>query len=305
MHKHNKIGWLVNDCLTCIPGTKTFWHTLLDWLPGLKDKTNGYTPYSVLADSIERDANVESADYILRNASYFRKIGVAKPTISVVQDVLKTSADRTTLLHVVRDSTVNVFNSEYTWNVYKDLLPPDLNHKIIPLGVDFNLFRKIEQEKDGSLLFIGAANNYPKGFDRVLSLIHTTEFKFTLVMKDDFAINHPRVKVYNRIGHDKLVKIVNSCSVLLCPSREETQHLAGIEAAACGLPLIVSNVGCYYNLSDGIWGKVVDFDNLDCVVGAVRSVLRNINDYDPRSYFIANYDLSVCKSKWLSLVNSI
>ena len=45
-------GWLVNDCLTCIPGTKTLWHDLLEWMPNLIDKTNGYTDFRYLADTI-------------------------------------------------------------------------------------------------------------------------------------------------------------------------------------------------------------------------------------------------------------
>jgi len=50
---NNKIGWLVNDQLTAIANTRTFWHDLLDWFPNLQDKCNGYTNYSVLADNIE------------------------------------------------------------------------------------------------------------------------------------------------------------------------------------------------------------------------------------------------------------
>ena len=29
-----KTGWLVNDTLTCIPGTKTIWHDLLENIEG-------------------------------------------------------------------------------------------------------------------------------------------------------------------------------------------------------------------------------------------------------------------------------
>ena len=43
-----KVGWLINDCLTTIPGTKTFWHDLLDWIPNLEDKTLGYTSFLTL-----------------------------------------------------------------------------------------------------------------------------------------------------------------------------------------------------------------------------------------------------------------
>ena len=81
---NRKKGWLVNDCLTCIPGVRTFWHDLLDWFPGLEDKCNGYTDYSVLAEKIESILDVP--DYIIRNGSYFRKLNIDVPTFCLVQD---------------------------------------------------------------------------------------------------------------------------------------------------------------------------------------------------------------------------
>ncbi len=77
-----KIGWLVNDTLTCIPGTKTFWHDLLEWLPTLKDKCNGYTPFNLLPYNIEKDYAIEKPDYIIRNATYFRKLNI--PVVALI-----------------------------------------------------------------------------------------------------------------------------------------------------------------------------------------------------------------------------
>ena len=82
-----KLGWLINDTLTCIPGTKTFWHNLLEWFPDLIDKTNKYTPYGILPDTIEQYYNniEEKPYYIIRNASYFRKLNInSKDRKSVV-----------------------------------------------------------------------------------------------------------------------------------------------------------------------------------------------------------------------------
>ena len=81
----DKRGWLVNDTLTCIPGTTTLWHQLLEWLPNLEDKTNGYTDYSILPNVIESLPN--KPDYIIRNGSYFRKLNIDVPTITLIQDV--------------------------------------------------------------------------------------------------------------------------------------------------------------------------------------------------------------------------
>ena len=64
--------WLVNDFLTCIPGTRTFWHDLMDEF-GLVDKTG--TRFDQLAPAIEGAIDAAGApDLIIRNASYFRPI---------------------------------------------------------------------------------------------------------------------------------------------------------------------------------------------------------------------------------------
>ena len=82
-----KKGWLVNDCLTCIPGTTTLWHDLMDWFPGLEDKTNGYTNYNILAETIEKMYNEteNKPDYIIRNGTYFRKMNIDVPTFALIQ----------------------------------------------------------------------------------------------------------------------------------------------------------------------------------------------------------------------------
>ena len=107
----NKIGWLVNDMLTCIPGTKTFWHDLLESIPNLIDKTNGYTDYNTLATNIENQLKNETPHYIIRNASYFRQIQTKVPTISLLQDITQNHA-------VCYSSDIVVANSLYTASHY-------------------------------------------------------------------------------------------------------------------------------------------------------------------------------------------
>jgi hypothetical protein len=126
-------GWLINDTLTCIPGTKTFWHDLLEWIPNLEDKCNGRTPFHILANNIENDAKIFGLpDYIIRNASYFRKINLPVKTISLLQDYIPND---TTQLSVCNDSDLVVFNSPYTKALYQDKITA--NSIMIPLGVDF------------------------------------------------------------------------------------------------------------------------------------------------------------------------
>jgi len=299
-----KIGWLVNDTLTCIPGTKTFWHDLLENIPGLEDKTFGYTPYLLLADKIKLEATTKGIpDYIIRNATYFGPISVPTKTISLVQDATGDPMQ----IHVCNSSTLTVFNSPYTASLYKyKIFTPTV---IVPLGVDFDYFKpseSCEQELGilpDSILFVGANNNSPKGFDKVLELINNTDYNFCLVMKDDYKMDHPRVRIFNRVDQETMVKIYNSCKLLICTSTVETQHLSGIEAAACNIPIVASNVGVYFDKKNGEWGrKVIDGD----FISNIKFVYENYDDFNPRKFFLENgYDKKSCMNKWKNLVDKL
>lgn len=304
-----KRGWLVNDTLTCIPNTRTFWYDLLDWIPNLEDKCNGLTPFNILPNRIEHEFNFGvKPDYIIRNASYFRRLNIPVKTISLLQDVLDNNLEQ---ISVCNSSDIVVFNSPYTMSFYKDKITS--KSVMIPLGVDFSLFKPMDVDYSGelgilpnSILFIGSATNYPKGFDILLQIIEQTDFNFCLVMKDNFNFSHPRVKVFNRVGHDMLVKIINSCEMLVCTSRVETLHLAGVEAAACNLPLITSNVGIYYNLPNGVWGRnTMSFDSQD-FIREISFVKENINMFRPRDFFYElGLDTITCKKNWNRLIENI
>lgn len=300
-----KSAWLVNNCLTCIPNTKTFWHDLLEWFPFIEDKTNGYTDFGSLPKYIEKEIKKNGGpDAIIRNATYFRKIKSKIKTISFLQDYIQNDAEQ---IDVCNSSNIVVYNSQYTAAMYKEIITtPSI---IIPIGTNFNLFKHLDNKFDliekysllpDSILFIGAATEV-KGFDLVLNLIKNTNYNFCLVMKDDFSINHPRVKVFNRINQTQLSEIINGCSFLICTSKTETLHLGGIEAAACNLPLLTTNVGAYYNRDDGLWGKVVKNWTFD-----IKYMFDNLNNFKPREYFInEGFDRDSCFHQWQQLFNNL
>jgi glycosyltransferase involved in cell wall biosynthesis len=305
----NVKGWLVNDTLTCIPNTKTFWHDLLEWLPGLEDKCGGMTPYNILPSKIETEyAKTSKPNYIIRNASYFRPMNIPVKTISLLQDLLPNNQEQ---INVCNSSDVVVFNSPYTQSHYVDKITSKT--VMIPLGIDFDKFKPLgvsfEDELGilpNSILFIGSATDNPKGFDILTSIIENTNYNFCLVMKDGYSTNNKRVKVFNRIGHDLLIKIMNSCEMLVCTSRVETQHLSGIEAAASGLPIVTSNVGIYFNLESGEWGRnVMSFDYHD-FISEIEYVKKNKKEFNPREVFLKlGLDTNTCKNRWIELVDSL
>ncbi len=299
-------GWLVNDCLTCIPGTKTFWHDLLENVDGLVDKCNGHTPYNILPTRIESELQVEQPDYIIRNATFFRNMNTLVPTISLLQDVV---VGRDVQIDTCNRSTVTVFNSQYT----KSLYPEITNSVVIPLGTDFEKFKPLDNVNelkqkyginDNTILYVGSSTVYPKGFDMVESIIDNTEYKYVLIMKDDYQSSNPRVKVFNRITQDEIVEITNCCSMLLCTSKEETLHLGGVESAACGLPIITTNVGIYPSINGDGWGHICD--SLEMFLQTIELVFKNVDSYNPREVFLKNgLDKNSSMESWNMLIDKL
>ncbi len=301
----NKKGWLVNDTLTCIPNTRTFWHDLLDWFPNLEDKCNGYTDYSVLAEKIESlDGR---PDYIIRNGSYFRKLNIDVPTFCLIQD----TSNNPMQTEVINTSTCVVFASKETHNLYKDRINPK-NVRVIEQSSDFNFFKPISERHPevlpNSIIFIGDSSHEKKGFHRVLNLIETmTDFNFCLVMKDDTNINvipqhsRSRVRIFNKVDRDTVRLLINSSVCAICTSGNEEGHFAGIEIGACGIPMVARPMGCYLDRKDDkSWGLISNDEDFP---STIRYVVNNLELFNPREYYSKEYTLERCREKWVNLIN--
>lgn len=297
-------GWLINDCLTTIPGTKTFWHDLLEWIPNLKDMTGGYTNFNLLADKIENEARVRSPAYIVRNATFFRPLKIHTKQIVFLQDCY--DGDRKLKqLEVCNSADAVVFNSKFIYNKYKHLIfKPSY---VFPIGTDFSFFEPMGKEKRYDIIYVGDSKNYPKGFNVIRDLIDNTNYTFALVMKDDFQIEHERITVFNRVDHNALRYIYNSSKILVCTSQIETLHLAGMEAGACNIPLVTSDVGVYREFWDtsGCGIKVKE-GNWIHFKKAIEKVFENYHMFEPRNFLLAQgMDKKFCKSSWLNLIEKV
>lgn len=313
--KQDKFGWLVNDCLTCIPGVNTFWHNLLEWFPELIDKTNTYTDYSVLSTSIENQLLTNNKPYyIIRNGTYFPRIQTDVKQVSLIQDIVTSGNLLTQQIDVMNNSTIVVFNTNYVYAKYKQYINENIRVKVCPLGVDFDFFKPIPDTHPNvlpnSILFMGASTNYPKGFNVLLDIINKmNNSNFCLIMKDDFSIENleptlrNRVRVFNKINCETIRLIINSCIVCVCTLYEETQHISGIECAACNIPIVAREVGVYFdNRDDTRWGCIADDSNF---AEKINYVLEHRNVYEPRNCFIEKYSNEICKTNWVDIINTL
>src|SRR3990167_3449450 len=112
--------WVVNDYLTTIPGTRTLWHDLCEWVGG---EWHGDVDYEWLGYNVEIDAAKSGKpDVLIRNATWFGPIDLNVPTISLLQDIMpEGSVQRAQQVSVCRASRLTVFNSAYTRARYQEL----------------------------------------------------------------------------------------------------------------------------------------------------------------------------------------
>ena len=304
---NDKKGWLVNDQLTCIPNTRTFWHDLLDWFPKLEDKCDGYTDYSILAPKIE--SIPDRPDYIIRNASYFRKLNIDVPTFCLVQDTMNNPMQT----EVLNSSTCVVFASEETHNLYKDRINPK-NVRVIEQSSDFNFFKPMDEKHPdvlpNSIIFIGDSSYEKKGFHRILNLIELMpDFNFCLVMKDNTTLDvipphsRDRVRIFNKVDRNTVRLLINSSVCAICTSGNEEGHFAGIEIGACDIPMVARPMGCYLDRKDDkTWGLIANDKDFPEVI---RYVTKNRNLFSPRKYYSKEYTLESCREKWTDLINEL
>ena len=281
-------------------------------------------PFDTLPEAAEETALQSSL--VIRNATYFRpfKVSAIVPTISLLQDIIHEGPQRETQQKVLASSNLAVFNSRFTLSKYP-LFDCDLEKsvnpgvRVIPLPVDFTLFEPgnpmgLQQAlslPDGCVCWIGAsqgAAGQVKGFDIFLRVVRTNpDIPFVAVFKDALPeYSPPNLRMYCRLTHAELVKVIGACRVGLCTSRMESQHLAGIEMGACGLPLVVPPVGCYWQRKDWPGCEVLEYTPAAFTQG-IRSSMGKIGvmSGQVRDYWRAEFDKPVVKAAWTKLIEEV
>lgn len=86
-----------------------------------------------------------------------------------------------------------------------------------------------------------------------------------------------------RVDSRALAELMNICQVFLMTSHFEGMPIAALEALACGLPVISTDVGeLRFLLKDGVNGKIVSQQNPVSIANALSFILNNPENY-PRS----------------------
>ncbi|HAL64817.1 MAG TPA: hypothetical protein DCP10_04525 [Bacteroidales bacterium] len=161
--------------------------------------------------------------------------------------------------------------------------------KIIPNGVDANLFRSVNETRKFKTFTVTAGGTIPgpkKGLEYLLegfASFHQQHPQTELLLFGEGSLNEKlkeqaqqlgvedAVKFAGQITHQQLAQQLPRCHVFCLPSLAEGMSNAMLEAAACGLPIIATDVGGAKEVVDGN-GIIVKTKNSNEIAQALKKI---------------------------------
>lgn len=211
---------------------------------------------------------------------------------------------------------------------YMDLLTVLKRFKIkreknywIPNGVDLSKFIKIDDMEKKYITFIGRLS-YIKGFDLFLKIAEkiykkNQDIEFLVVgdgplyyMLQDFKKQIP-IRHYYRIPYEQMIKIYNQSKILLITSRYEGMPTTMLEAMACGINVIASNVGGIPEvIRNEDHGRLFKINNLSSVSEICLKSIENqkegkSNSKKLREYLKKNFSWEIITKKMIRVYNDL
>lgn len=199
-------------------------------------------------------------------------------------------------------NTYNVVVSDYTGNDLKEMgLKVD---RVIYNCVDTDKFKPASGSPEKkTCLYAGGYAYYGKGFD-ILEKLAAKGIAIDCVTNMHQGNN---LNFIDSVVHDKMPEIYNNYKILIYPSRSEACQMVPLEAMACGLPVVISNVGFAPELKKVVPEFVVDgYDEqaVDEYQGKIKHIMEHYEEYSlkAREYVLKNHSHEKFKNEWKDTV---
>jgi glycosyltransferase involved in cell wall biosynthesis len=163
---------------------------------------------------------------------------------------------------------------------------------LIPPGVDtkvFNFPNKPKRNEAFTVLFVGRLT-LEKGFDifcNTVRMINQSnqgkDFKFVVAgtgplygEAKSLTDKYSNVSLLGHIDHNEMPGIYNSADLFVISSRRESFGIAGIEAQACGLPIVATKItGPSEIVIDGCTGKLVRPQSAEALAAGIITLFQD------------------------------
>ncbi|MCM1518300.1 MAG: glycosyltransferase [Pseudoflavonifractor sp.] len=176
-------------------------------------------------------------------------------------------------------------------------------HDIVTIknGVDTKIFKpdkKMTGINDGKYHIIAVASNWKrnKGLDTISEIRRQLPADVELEVVS--GIRNPH----------KLAKVYASADLLINPSLEEAFGMTPVEAMSCGTPVIVNDNTAQRETVTTATGRIVDFNNLDAVMGAIEEMKQLGKDRFSeacRRHVTDNYSLTRMTERYIDLFRKL
>lgn len=156
----------------------------------------------------------------------------------------------------------------------------------VPYGVDVDKFTpkhyKTIESRPIEFIYVGGVNEF-KGISYLLEAFKTipsNEARLTIVGGYSFLNRNnwisDNIRFTGKVLHDEVAKLLKEADVFVFPSLGDSYSLAAMEAAACGLPLIVTeNTGMSDQMVDGQEGFVIPIQSVEAIKEKVTWFISN------------------------------
>jgi glycosyltransferase involved in cell wall biosynthesis len=187
--------------------------------------------------------------------------------------------------------------SRYLGQCLEKILP-GMAFTVIPNVVDTSIFKPADKEKNKTVSFIHISLlNYQKNADdiiRAMSILKTEHLQFQLFIfgpSNDGLVQlvndlnlQGEIEFHQEIPQVELAKFVQQSDALILYSRYETFGCVIIEANACGIPVIVSDIPVFHeNVTEGFNGLFAEPGNPRALARALVEFLEKRHQFDSKN----------------------
>ncbi len=190
----------------------------------------------------------------------------------------------------------------------------DISMRIIPNGIDQNIFRPSAVKGNDEIKILGVASNWKgqKNFDFFLRLAESLP-NAKILIAGDLARSQKNKCPENLITIGRitelteLAKLYSSVDIFINPSREETFGMTTIEAMSCGTPVIVNDATALPEVVSPEAGIVVNIDDMGEVLHSIKKIMNDYRNYsmNSRKQAVTHYTIDQMTESYLKLYDYV
>lgn len=180
----------------------------------------------------------------------------------------------------------------------------------VPLGVDVEYYQPPTSfdTRDPNICLIVGENyrDYPtlRGVIELVSY-QRPETRFIAVMPEksgDLIGEHPNFELRSGIPESELLSLYHKATIMLMPLKDATANNAILESMACGVPLVVSDVGA---IRDYVIPEGAALIPLNDSRGMAETVLSLLDDFAQRERMALQAREQALKFSWMTVIEQM